>query len=183
MPKTTPYFEETQWLRDNRGIWFAIIASALASTSPLFYLMISQWWHGEPVGDTPMTNLQISMVLCGMVAITIVAIMIIRLIRLNVVVDRDGVHYNFFPSTRGWKSISKDKIVHYALLEKSNFFERIYRGYSSNRFAKTVRMRLQGRQIVRFQLDNRWEILIGTQRSDEFLKALKRMENPDLTLN
>lgn len=182
MQPATPYFEETQWLRDTRWIWFAVLGSALASTAPLFYLMVSQWWYGAPVGDRPMTNLQISLMLCGLLALSIVAILVIRMIRLNVVVDHDGIRYNFFPATRGWKSIDKDHIVHYALLEKSNFFERISRGYSSNRFTKTIMMRLQGRQIVRFQLDNRWKILIGTQRPDEFIKALKRMENPDLTL-
>lgn len=181
MQQATPYFEETQWLRDTRWIWFAVTGSALASTAPLVYIMLSQWWYGELIGDTPMTNFQISMMLCGLLALSVVSIIVIRTIRLNVIVDRDGVRYIFFPATRGWKSIDKDHIIHYALLEKSNFFEQISRGYSSNRFARTVRMRLQGRQIVRFQLDNRWKILIGTQRPDEFMKALKRMENPDLT--
>ena len=144
--------------------------------------MMSQWLQGESVGDRPMTNFQISLMLCGLLALSVASVMVIRMVRLNVIVDRHGIHYNFSPVIRGWKLIGKDHIVHYGLLEKINFFEHIKRGYSRNRITKTVKMRLQGRQIVRFQLDNRWKIDIGTQRPDDFLKALKRMENPDLTL-
>jgi hypothetical protein len=182
MRQGTPYFEETQWLRDTRWIWFAISGSALASIIPLLYALISQSLHGEPVGDKPMGNLQIAITLSGLSAMTIVVVIVIRMIKFIVIVDQEGVHYNFFPASRGWKLLRKDQIVHYALLEKSNFFERIGKGYSKNRLTKTLKMRLQGRQIVRFELDTRWKIVIGTQRPDDFLKALQRMQNPDLTI-
>lgn len=176
MKPALPYFEETQWLRDTRWIWYVCLATGLSTLIPLMYVAYWQLIRGEPVGDKPMSDLGIVIFLCAFVVMMLIFVVVIRVIRLSVLVDRDGVHYNFIPSTLGWKHIPKDSIVNYEVQTRRTLFEYV-NGYSINLITKTRKMRLAGSQIVRFQLKDRWKIMIGTRRPDEFLNALKRMSS------
>jgi hypothetical protein len=179
MKSETRYFEETQWLRDAQWIWYAGLASALSSLIPLLYVVYWQLVLGEPVGNTPMKDSNVIILLCAVVAMIVIFSCIVRAVRLNVYIDNTGVHYNFFPSTLGWKLIRKEAIIDYEVRQKKYFFEYFGTGFAKNRITKTCKMTLHGSQIVRFRLGNRWKIIIGTQQPYDFERALKRMINPD----
>jgi hypothetical protein len=175
------FFEETQWLRETRWIWFVAMLWCLITYIPVVYAVYWQLIAGQPVGNRPLSDQGLIILSIALPVMTIIFISIVRMIRLHVYVDGTGIHYNFFPSSRGWRQIHRTEILAYEVREKKNFFEHLRRLYSNNRITKIRSMTIHGSMIVCLGLKNRWKIMIGTQRPEDFNRALRRLTSTDQT--
>jgi hypothetical protein len=174
MEFSQPYFEETQWLRQTRWIWYIVILNGLAFAVPILYMIYWQLIRHEHHDRTPIGDDKILLIAVLLVVFQGIMIAIIRIIKLRVLIDKDGVHYNFFPSTRGWKTMRRQDILAYEI-KKKTWIDQLKRGYHSNRLMKTRHLQITGDYHIKFQLANKWKIYVGTQRIGDFERAVQRM--------
>src|SRR5689334_7881789 len=103
-----PYFEESQWLRHTRWIWFILVPGILALLIPFLYGLYWQVLRGEPWGDKPLTDSGLIATSLVTVAGLVLVMFIILSVKLETRIDRDGIHYRFFPNKPKWNLIRKN---------------------------------------------------------------------------
>lgn len=175
------YFEETQLFRQNLWLWYIFAAFSMLLMIPLLYGMYQQLIVGEPWGDKPLSDNGLAMLFLFSLASWLMVMWILYSIRLEVYIDNEGIHYSFFPNSPAWKVITKNQIVSYEVRKKRKLFEMGGIGYHRNRFKRTRSMTIRGSKHIRLILAGNNKILIGTQKPEEFDRALRRLLSNHLT--
>lgn len=175
------YFEEKQLFRENLWVWYIFAAFSMLLMIPLVYGMYQQLIMGEPWGDKPLSDNGLAIVFLFSLANGLLVMWILYSIRLEVYIDDEGIHYSFFPNSKAWKVITKNEIISYDVRHKRNLFEMGGIGYHRNRFKRTRSMTIRGPKHIRFILAGNNKMLIGTQKPEEFDRALKRLLSNHIT--
>lgn len=127
---------------------------------------------GKPWGDKPMSDdALIILVLFNLTAV-VVMLLIFFNATLEIVVDKSGVTYRYFPLLRRWRRIECEKIVSF---ETRDFYLRGHGFHIDLRGNK--RISVQGTTVIEFKLTNGKKLRLGTQQPGEFLIALNKMKN------
>lgn len=169
-----PYFEESQWLRQTRWIWFILVPGVLALLIPLLYGLYWQLAQGESWGNEPMSDAGLITISLLTVAGLVGVLFIILSVKLETRVDRAGIHYKFFPNKPKWNQIRKTDILEIEVRKKRNILTMGIVGFHKNIFKKTLSMTISGKSHLYLRLHTNQRVMIGTQHPEELERALKR---------
>ena len=163
----TYYFAEKQKVRQS---WVFILVALIV----LLWLweVIQQIILGIPFGKNASPDWAILVI--GIVPIC--AILLLFLLKLETMVDEDGVHYRMWPLQSKFRKIGAEEI--------SNWEVRKYRpigdyggwGIRIGFSKKGIAFNMSGNQGAIFELKNGKQILIGTRHPKHFQEALEKLK-------
>lgn len=162
-------FKETQQFRQ----WWWIVL-VLGSTVPAMvttiYALYQQTVRGIQVGDSPAPNA----VLIVLPLFMGIMIWVFFLMKLEVWIDQDGIHYRFYPLISKNKIISKEEIQRYEIRKYSPLLD--YGGWGiKKRFKWGRAYNVSGNIGLQLYLKTGRKVLFGTQRSQAILYAMDEM--------
>lgn len=164
-------FEEkqrfTQW-----WLWVIIAPTTLGILFLFGHGIYQQMILGEPWGDRPMTDEML--VIVSLFSVTAMVVMVIAFFAsvLEVVVDKGGVAYKYFPLVRSWRRIEKENVQSFEHHQGLVLSYGIQMDLSGNR---TVNVK--GRDTIELTMNDGSKLRVGTQRPQEFMSALQAMKN------
>lgn len=151
MFKETQHF--TQW-----WLWLLLIAILII---PL-YGVYQQIYLDVPFGNNPMPNTGLLLFLFFMILLLV----FFRMMRLETTIDKNRIHYKFFPFFNkyvSWEKIASAKIVDYGFV-----------GYGIRYGSKHgVVYNTRGSKGLAIVLKNGTKFCIGTQKPEELEKYIK----------
>jgi hypothetical protein len=156
------FFEEEQRLTNIWWLWVAIFVLIMV---PLVSLIILS--EEAPDKDK-------NMLLLAAFGIVPFAFLMIY-VRFQVRVDKEGLHYKFFPIHWNWKNITLNEIQSIDFEPKVNFIDRISIGHQLNRFTNTLRLNITGKSFIIIYLNSGRKLLVGTENVENMTSALKRL--------
>ena len=163
--KTEIIFREEQRFRQ---LWLWIIV-ILASIIPWLGLII-QVILGQKLGNNPAPDLIIILI---WLVFGIGFPLFFYSLRLITEVHRDGIHIRFFPFHRKFKIFHYAEIDNYAAREYKPIRE--YGGWGIRYSLGGMAYNVYGNKGVQLILKNKKKILIGTQKPEEFYKAINKV--------
>ncbi len=147
-------FREVQQFRQK---WLWVIPA-----SP-WGILIYQLVSGIPLGDRPASNPELAV-------LGTVLFCLFYFSRLTTWVKNDGVYFRFFPLHFSEQAILFSDVAKYEIRIYSPI--RDYGGWGIRWGPKGKAYNVSGNRGIQFELKNGKKILIGTQRPEEFLRAL-----------
>lgn len=149
-------FEETQ--RFNQWwLWLILIALLLLSV----YILISQLYFNIPVGDNPVSDGEVYILLIFCSAL----IWFFRMIKLYTHIDEIGIYFRLTPFTRRlirWEDIQSAEVLKYGFV---GYGLRLGTGYG------TV-YNISGNKGLQIILKDKRKILVGTQNEFEMARVV-----------
>jgi hypothetical protein len=164
-------FKEEQQFRQ----WWQIVLRLVATVPAMIiciYTLYQQNVAGVQVGDGWAPNAILIMAIVGLG----IGLWVTFSIKLEVMIDQDGIHYRFFPLIRKDKLISKEEIQRFEIRKYSaafNYGGRGYRNGFGHKWGKAYT--IEGNSGLQLYLTNGKKILFGTQRSQAILYAMDEM--------
>lgn len=164
-------FREEQQFR----LWWQILL-VTGSTVPamiiIIYTLIQQNVKGVPVGRSP----EPLVVLIVALITLIISLWVYFSLKLEVWIEKDGIHYRFFPIISKNKFISKAEIQRYEIRQFKANWEYGGRGVRSGFLRKWGKaLIVNGNTGLQLYLRNGKKILFGTQRSQAIIYAMNEM--------
>jgi len=156
------YFKEEQGFTQ---VWLWAIVLGIAAVQ--WYILIVQVFFKIPVGNNPSSNIMavIIWLLAG-----VMLPLFMYYCRLTIVVDSDGVKFRYFLLHLKYRKIKFKDILNYESIKYKPLRE--YGGWGIRMGKNGIAYTVQGNRGVMFKLKNGKQILLGSQRADEFIKAL-----------
>jgi hypothetical protein len=164
-------FKEEQQFRQ----WWYILLILVAIVPVMvfnIYTLYMQVVKGIPVGDSPAPNAVLVLVLVAMA----IALWTVFASKLEVRIDRQGLHYRFFPLIYKEKTITKQEIQRYEIRKYNSLGD--YGGWGIRRgFGRKQgnAYNVSGNMGLQLYLTNGKKTLFGTQRSQAILYAMDEM--------
>lgn len=164
-------FKESQQFRR----WWQIVIILLA-VGPSFmiclYALFQQMVMGVKVGNSPAPN----GVMIGVVLGLCIVLWILFSLKLEVWIDRHGLHYRFFPLILKSKLISKEEILRFEIRKYKPLLE--YGGWGMrkglwNKWGRAYCV--EGNTGLQLYLRNGKKVLFGTQRPQAIEYAMNEM--------
>ena len=156
------YFYEEQRFRQP-WVWALVLVPLLV----FGYGFFKQIVLGEPWGDKPMEDSE----LIGVTAMLVLIAVWIYEMRLVTEVREDGVHYHFFLLWRR-KILPFQRIKSYAVRSYNPIRE--YGGWGIRRGSGGWAYNVSGNRGVQFELTDATRLLIGSERPEEFARAVSK---------
>jgi hypothetical protein len=163
-----PLFQEKQqfpqWLR------VIVVGNAVIVIGTMAYGMYVQLIEKQPWGDKPMGDEML--VIISFFTISIMALVLFMFLNseLETLIDRSGLSYRYYPLLSKWRRLERESIKEYEL--KTWLLKN--KGHRLNLFGnRTIIMR--GNQGVKVHTHQGKWVLLGTQKPEEFMDALRRM--------
>jgi hypothetical protein len=162
------HHEEEQRIAQVTWIWVALVLLLL--TAPVLTLV------SDSASEKDMTKV----LLTTAFAFTPV-VGILLLAKLQIKIDRDGLHYRFIPAVFRWKTISQNNIQSFEMTVNKKLWDKILSGfgYRHNRLAKTLSMNVTGATFARIILRDGRTLKIGTVNPESMERALLKLSSPD----
>lgn len=164
-------FEEkqrfTQW-----WLWVLIGGVSVAVVCIFLYAMYVQFLLGVPWGDKPMSNDALLFFSLFLISTVVLMLVLLFTAMLEVAVDRSGVSYRYFPFIRTWRKIEPEMIQSY---DVRTYYLKGYGVKPDFRGNRTINVK--GNKGVEFIFLDGTKLLLGTQRPEELMHALKKMKN------
>jgi hypothetical protein len=156
-------------------IWLILLASFVIAVVPLWYGLYVQISTGEPWGNEPASDGELAFS-AALVTVLMAGILVLFiLMRLQVEVRIDGVHFRFLPVMLRWRVISKAEIEHFEIGKYKPIAQYggwgIRLGFPKNGRAYNV----AGNIGMKLFLKNKKIILLGTQRSQALSYAMEKL--------
>jgi hypothetical protein len=165
-------YEEEQSLKDNRWLYVCMLTLTLAALLNLTHGIYWQVMKGIPWGQKPMSNAGIIAFTAGVFLIGCLVTWLLVSIKLNVIIDTDGVHYRFFPDSSRWLTIGKEEIIDFDV-QKNNIFFRF--GHHAHWFAKDKTVNVNGDFHLSLFLRNGKKIRLGSKNPEGLKWAMRRL--------
>ena len=159
-------FEEKQI---KKPIWVWVVIGLVSAF--FLFTFISQIFFNQPVGSQPASD----GVLILNFFLILALIYLLTSLSLTVKISRDTVYYKFKPFHLKWKSIKEDEIEKIYVREYKPVLEYGGWGLRSKMNGKGIAFTMKGDKGIQIDLKNGKNVLIGTQKSDEAEKAIKRL--------
>ena len=162
-------FKETQQFRQ---WWYVVLV--LSATVPAMvmsiYALYQQMVRGIQVGDSPAPNgvlIVVFFALCLMLWVTFSS-------KLEVWIDKSGIHYRFFPLIFKERMVSKQEIQRFEIRKYNPILD--YGGWGIKRRFKWGRAyNVSGNVGLQLYLTSGKKVLLGTQRSQAAMYAMEEM--------
>lgn len=149
-------------------IWIIILGTAAL----WLWQLIQQIFLGIPFGNNPAPD----GVVIAMGAIPATILIIFKTLRLETVIDQDGVHCRFKPFQRKFKVIKPGDIARWEVKKYSPVKD--YGGWgirTGSLWGKGTAYNVSGNQGIYFELKNGKKFLIGTQSPTSANAAMKKL--------
>lgn len=163
MLSETVLFREVQRFRQ---WWLWLIV--LSAPGVCVYALIQQMVFDEPFGDEPVSD-------AGLIVITIAFGLTLPLlfyvINLTTEVRRDGLYVRYFPFHPRFHRIAFDTISRYEARTYSPLKE--FGGWGIRWGKASKAYNVSGNHGVQLEFKNGKKLLIGSQRADEFARAME----------
>jgi hypothetical protein len=159
-------FKEEQQFRQ----WWYLL-TLIGSIVPIMifciYALYQQTVRGSQVGNSPAPNL-VLVILFFVLGFMLWGSLIMK---LEVWIDQDGIHYRFFPMIYKNKLITKEQIQRFEIRKYNPIFD--YGGWGVRRGLKWGKvLSVSGNIGLQLYLTNGKKLLFGTQRSQAILYAM-----------
>ena len=164
-------FEEKQRFSQ----WWIWIIVAVPSVGLLLLFgnaIYQQMILGKPWGDRPLSDEMLIVVSLFAVTAMIVTLMAFFVSVLEIVVDKSGVSYKYFPLVRNWQRIEKEDIVSFRHRSDFAMSYGVQRDLSGNRT-----LNVKGRDTIEIVKTDGSTLRLGTQKPEEFVAAMNTMKN------
>jgi hypothetical protein len=173
---TRRLFEEVQSYRQHRSFWYVFIVLSLSIFIPVLYGMYGQLGLGIPWGKDPMEDKGLIALFFFLVFIHIVVMIALLAVKLETYVDANGIHYKSHISKTKWVTITKDNLASYEIRQKRRtVFEHGAVEFYKKHVGKMTYAILRGGLHLELTLKNENKVFLGTQRPDEFVRAIRKM--------
>lgn len=162
------YKEEQQF----RQWWQIVLILGSIVTVIVFniYALYMQIVKGIQVGNSPAPNV----VMIGVIVAMLIAIWVFFSMKLEVWIDKDGIHYRFFPMIFKNKIISNVEIQRFEIRKYNPLLD--YGGWGiKKRFKWGRAYNVSGNIGLQLYLKNGKKVLFGTQRSKAIMYAMDEM--------
>lgn len=166
----------TQW-------WLKLII--ISANGVIIFISISsfvkQIINKERFGDYPMSDQ-------GLMIFTFITLLSSMILvwgfftaRLEVVINKNGIRYKFYPIHWDWRTITKNEIINYKVTTFNRVLE--YGGFGFRRtFRNGLGIIMKGDWGLKiFYGRSNKKIMLGTQKPNELQKALEQMMNSTKT--
>lgn len=154
----------TQW-----WLWAIILSSTLAVGGLLTKELLRQTDAGVPPDRTPVPVVFIIFSFAAVVGV----IWLFTQLTLETKVDRDGVHYRFFPVIPSWKTISRGDIQYW---DVKKYF---VLGYGIRFSWGITTLNVAGNMGLTLHYAGHKRLRLGTQKPEELIQAMKALFNTD----
>ena len=169
-------FEEVQSYRQCRAFWYAFIVLSLLIFVPVLYGMYGQLALGIPWGNKPMKDDGVIALFFVLVFIDGIVMIALLAVKMEVYVDEKGIHYKSHISKAKWATISIQSLASYEIRQKRRtIFEPGGISFHKKYAGKMTCSILRGGRHLELTLTNQSKVLLGTQRPDEFARAIRKM--------
>lgn len=163
-------FEEkqrfTQW-----WLWSIVVVASIVVLGIFGNALYQQMVLGKPWGDKPMSD----EALIGLTLFTATAMIVMLLAFFNamleIVVDKRGISYRYFPVIRKWRRIEREAIQSF---EVQDYYLKGYGIHYDLRGNKSITVK--GNSGIQLTMVDGSKLLLGTQQPGEFLTALNKMK-------
>jgi len=171
-------FQERQYYKKwKAAIFFAII------NAPFMIGFVIQIVLGKPWGDNPMSNM---MLLISML-ITILLGLIFFFVRLDTIIDKDGVYVQMFPMHWKFNFTPWDRIIKAEVRKAIPLVEGVdgwlpmfkysrYKWNLSGFKRKSLMAIISGNKVLQLDIVNNERIVIGTQSPEELSEFLEKLD-------
>ena len=162
-------FKEEQQFR--QWWWIVLILGSIVPAMVMcIYALYQQTVMGIQVGNSPAPN--------AVMVVTIIFLGIMLWLsfsmKLEVWIDKEGIHYRFFPMIFKNKIISKEEIKRFEIRKYSPILD--YGGWGIKRGFKWGKVyNVSGNIGLQLYLTNGKKVLFGTQRSQAMMYAMEEM--------
>ena len=156
------HFKEEQRLTQ---IWLWVIILGIASVQ--WYILIVQVFFKIPVGNNPASDMLavIIWVLAG-----IILPVFMYFCKLSISVEKYGIKFRYFLLQIKYKEIKFEDILDYESIKYKPLRE--YGGWGIRMGKNGIAYTVKGNKGVLLKLKNGKQILLGSQRAEEFKKTL-----------
>ncbi|TKK69273.1 hypothetical protein FC093_08110 [Ilyomonas limi] len=135
------------------------------------YGIIRQVFFGVTFGDKPISNGQLIVVASAVLLLTFLFV----LLRLDTVIQHDGICYRFFPLQWKYKKITWDSISKAYLRQYNPITEYGGWGLRTGLFGNGQAFTISGNKGLQLVYNNKKKFLLGTQRPEEMEQVLKQL--------
>ena len=156
------HFEEEQRFSNVPWVW---IATLLLLVVPLALMAGNEEISSAHLGKIFLTT--------AVAFLPVVAILFYS--KLEVKINKEGLHYKFFPAVLHWKVVPKEIIQSFEVTPKQNLMEKLEIGFKRNLISKSISMNITGSKFARLKLSDGRILRIGTAKGDEFERALQKL--------
>lgn len=163
------HFKEKQGFTQ---VWLWAIVLGISALQ--WYILIVQVFFKIPVGNNPASNMLavIIWVLAG-----IILPVFMYFCKLTVSVDKCGVKFRYFLLQIKYREVKFEDILLYEIVKYKPLRE--YGGWGIRMGKYGIAYTVKGNRGIMFKLKNGKRILLGSQRADEFIKALDSFNMED----
>ena len=158
------YFQEEQ--RFNQW-WIWIIIAACCGI--WIWQFVQQIVMGRPFGDNPMSDLGVY--LSGIFPVLV--LLLFRVLKLETVIDEEGVKCRFRPFHRKFKTFRREDIARYEVRKYNPIME--YGGWGIRYGRKGRAYNVRGNMGLDLTLKPNKSFLIGTQTPDSIRYAMEKL--------
>jgi hypothetical protein len=157
-------YAETQKFKQ-AWLWIIVILSCLIPLGVVGYGFYSQIVRGEPFGTNPTSDTGLMVGSALIVFFTLSLCILFGTVRLNTMIDEEGISYRFYPfhirfRVIRWEVIEKVEVIKYHPIAD-------YGGWGI-RYGKGGRAyNVSGDRGLRLDLKNGKHLMLGTQKEEE----------------
>lgn len=169
-----PYYIEKQKfgslsLNLSMGVIYSIVIGFLSYALTKQFVLNELWSHKE-VSDK---GLMVASVL--FILVLLVAHFLLFTSKLTINIGSKGIFYKFPPYFNTTKEIKRSSIISYKLIRYNAIRDFGGRGVKKSSSKKVRALTVSGNTGLLIKLNNKKEILLGTQRSTAIDKAMRRL--------
>jgi len=173
-----PYFREEQRFSGSPIKWiFPLIF--LVSVGPLAYGVYQQLVLGKPWGDHPSSNEGLILTFAFVFLLMAGLWIAFSVSKLEVIIDKEGIHYRFPLFIRKWRTIQKKHIARFEVRNYSPILEYGGWGYRHRPRLRArkrgVALNVSGKIGLQLYFTDGRKMLIGTRRPDAINRAMKKL--------
>ena len=158
------YFKEEQKF-NQWWIWLLIAVCC----GIWIWQFVQQIIMGKPFGNNPMSDLGV--ILTGIFPILV--LLLFRLLKLETLIDEEGIKCRFMPFQRKYKTFLPLDIAKYEVKKYNPLME--YGGWGIRYGRKGTAYNVRGNMGLYLELKNKKNFLIGTQTPDSLRYAMEKM--------
>ncbi len=165
-------FKEVQKFRQ-WWAWIIVVIVFVFSTVFYGYAMIQQFIFKIPFGPRPMSDTALLLEGTFLVVFGIVALWLFIATKLITEVHRDRVCLKFYPFQKDYICFTRDRIRNFEVCKYSPLRE--YGGWGIRKSKRGFAYNMRGNIGLELELSEGTKVMIGTQKPDEFKRAMEEM--------
>ncbi len=160
-------------------LWTLLLSVFAVAVGPLWYGLIFQLSTGNPWGTNPAGDGVLAVTTVFVTLVMGVILWLFLAMRLQIEINTGGLRFRYLPLVRKWRNIRREEIMRFEVGTYRPVAE--YGGWGirggKGKYGKAFNV--SGNVGLKLFLSNGKFLLLGTQRSQAMLAAMKKMMTPE----